>query len=209
MLSSNGFDLWADGYDKSVSLTDESGEYPFAGYRDVLGYIYSRIRERGYKSVLDIGFGTAVLASRLYRDGTEISGVDFSPRMLELARIKMPYARLYPCDFTAGLPTELYGARFDCIVATYSLHHLEDAQKPPFIKDLLGRLAPRGEIMIGDVAFEDRRALEACRARCGGEWDDEEAYFVFDELKRRLAADMEFLPLSHCAGVLHIAPQRP
>ena len=31
MLSSQGFDLWADGYDQSVGLTDEEGGYPFAG----------------------------------------------------------------------------------------------------------------------------------------------------------------------------------
>ncbi len=28
MLNNAGFDLWADGYDKSVSLSDESGTYP-------------------------------------------------------------------------------------------------------------------------------------------------------------------------------------
>ena len=34
MLSSQGFNLWADGYDKSVNLTDEEGGYPFAGYKE-------------------------------------------------------------------------------------------------------------------------------------------------------------------------------
>ena len=29
MLSSQGFDLWADGYDQSVGLTDKEGGYPF------------------------------------------------------------------------------------------------------------------------------------------------------------------------------------
>ena len=37
MLNDNGFDLWADGYDESVGLSDEAGTYPFAGYRAVLG----------------------------------------------------------------------------------------------------------------------------------------------------------------------------
>lgn len=31
MLSSQGFDLWADGYDASVGLSDEENSYPFAG----------------------------------------------------------------------------------------------------------------------------------------------------------------------------------
>ena len=33
MLNNTGFDLWADGYDKSVGLSDENDRYPFAGYR--------------------------------------------------------------------------------------------------------------------------------------------------------------------------------
>lgn len=28
MLNSNGFDVWADGYDESVRLADESDAYP-------------------------------------------------------------------------------------------------------------------------------------------------------------------------------------
>ena len=30
MLNNTGFDLWADGYDKSVGLSDENDRYPFA-----------------------------------------------------------------------------------------------------------------------------------------------------------------------------------
>lgn len=33
MLNHKGFDLWADGYDKSVGLSDEANTYPFAGYK--------------------------------------------------------------------------------------------------------------------------------------------------------------------------------
>lgn len=31
MLSNKGFDLWADGYDKSVGLSDEDGTIPLLG----------------------------------------------------------------------------------------------------------------------------------------------------------------------------------
>ena len=33
MLDNKGFDLWADGYDKSVGLSEEENTYPFAGYK--------------------------------------------------------------------------------------------------------------------------------------------------------------------------------
>ena len=127
MLSSQGFDLWADGYDASVGLSDEENSYPFAGYKQVLGTIYRAIRmQAGCGCVLDLGFGTGTLAHRLYQDGYEITGVDFSPRMIQLAQEKMPDAHLLCCDFSQGLPEKL--GRFDAIVSTYALHHLTDAE---------------------------------------------------------------------------------
>ena len=71
MLSSQGFDLSADGYDQSVGLTDEEGGYPFAGYKELLNRIYQRVLTRKSPRVLDIGFGTGTLAARLYQQGCE------------------------------------------------------------------------------------------------------------------------------------------
>ena len=45
MLKSDGFNLWANAYDKSVNLSEEANEYPFAGYKDVLGTIYQIIKK--------------------------------------------------------------------------------------------------------------------------------------------------------------------
>lgn len=41
MLDNKGFDLWVDGYDKSVNISEENNEYLFVGYKDVLNYIYN------------------------------------------------------------------------------------------------------------------------------------------------------------------------
>lgn len=40
MLNNKGFDLWADGYDKAVGISDEENTYPFAGYKKVLGSFF-------------------------------------------------------------------------------------------------------------------------------------------------------------------------
>lgn len=91
MLDHKGFDLWADGYDKTVGLSEESNTYPFAGYKNVLGTIYSGVRAANARRVLDIGCGTAVLTSRLYADGLDVTAADFSDRMLEIsARTRCP-----------------------------------------------------------------------------------------------------------------------
>ncbi|MCF6464825.1 hypothetical protein [Clostridium sp. Cult2] len=55
MLDNKGFDLWADDYDKSVQLSEEGNEYPFAGYKDVLGTIYNIVHRKEKAKVLDIG----------------------------------------------------------------------------------------------------------------------------------------------------------
>ena len=57
MLNNKGFDLWADGYDKSVGLSDEDGTYPFAGYKTILNAIYGLVLSGSGRMVLDIGFG--------------------------------------------------------------------------------------------------------------------------------------------------------
>lgn len=58
MLKSDGFNLWANDYDKNVNLSEEANEYPFAGYKDVLGTIYQIIKKGNGHKILDIGFGT-------------------------------------------------------------------------------------------------------------------------------------------------------
>lgn len=203
MLDNKGFDLWADGYDKSVGVSDEENAYPFAGYKNVLGSIYKTIMEKPNAVVLDIGFGTGTLTTKLYENGCNIYGQDFSERMIELASQKMPNAHLYQGDFTQGLVEPLLAQRYDFIVATYSLHHLPDEQKVSFLHVLRDHLNPGGRILIGDVAFETRSQLEQCRKDVGDEWDDDEIYFVVDELKKYLPT-LGFTRISYCAGVLSI-----
>ena len=203
MLDKKGFDLWADGYDVSVGLSDEENTYPFAGYKTVLNSIYRTVLAKPKATVLDIGFGTGTLTAKLYEQGCTIYGQDFSARMIELAAAKMPGAHLYQGDFTLGLAEPLRQRRYDFIIATYSLHHLTDPQKTVFLTDLLNRLNEGGRILIGDVAFETRAALDRCRKTAGDEWDDEEIYFVADELKRSFPT-LSFEKISHCAGVLSL-----
>ncbi len=206
MLNDKGFDLWADGYDKSVGLSDEQGTYPFAGYRQVLNSIYNLVLSAGQKTVLDIGFGTGTLTTKLYEQGCTIFGQDFSRRMIELTQPKMPDATLCCGDFANGLVPALMQRKYDAIIATYSLHHLDDARKVGFLQELLPLLNEGGCIYIGDVAFATRADLENCRASVGDDWDSDEIYFVYDELHAALPG-LCFEQMSPCAGVLTLTAQ--
>ena len=204
MLDNKGFNLWADGYDKSVGVSDEDNTYPFAGYKKILGSIYKTIMEKPNAIVLDIGFGTATLATKLYENGDVIFGQDFSSRMIELASEKMPGAHLYQGDFTQGLVEPLKQQSYDFIVATYSIHHLTDDQKILFIRELLERLNDGGRILIGDVAFESRDELDECREKCGAQWDNDEIYCVANELRSEFPS-LSFEKMTFCSGILMLS----
>lgn len=209
MLNKQGFDLWAGQYDKTVQLSEENNQYPFAGYKEILNTIYNEIRERENSEVLDIGFGTGILASQLYENGHPIDGIDFSSEMIAIAKAKMPEANLLEWDISEGLPHELTGRKYDAIVSTYALHHLSDEQKVDFLKNLQPLLKAEGKIYIGDIAFQTRADLEKCRKDSEGYWDESEHYFVYEEIKNSLENlfHCEFYPLSHCGGVIVLDPE--
>ena len=201
MLDHHGFDLWADGYDASVGVSDEDNTYPFAGYKEILGSIYKIIMEKQNPAILDIGFGTGTLTAKLYENGCEIYGQDFSSRMIELASAKMPDAHLYKGDFSHGLAEPLKKQPYDFIVATYSVHHLRDDQKIVFLRELLDHLKDDGKILIGDVAFGTREELNQCKEKNEDEWDDDEFYCVADELKAEFP-NLIFRKMTFCSGIL-------
>lgn len=205
MLDKKGFDLWADGYDKSVGLCEENNDYPFAGYKDVLGTIYKTVLDKNEASILDIGFGTGVLTSKLYEKGYKITGVDFSTKMIEAAKEKMPKASLIEYDFSKGIPEEIASSKFDYIIATYSLHHLNDDQKIDLIKVLLDLLNDDGKILIGDVAFDNEKQLNDCKDEYKEDWDNDEIYFVYDKMKAYFKDKVQFKKISFCSGVLTIS----
>lgn len=207
MLDKQGFNLWADNYDQTVKVSEDNNEYPFAGYKQILNHIYNEVMQKSSSNVLDIGFGTAVLTSQLYERGHSIDGLDFSDEMITIAKEKMPNARLLEWDIKKGLPSQISENRYDSIVSTYTLHHLNDEEKIEFINRLLPLLKEGGKIYIGDVVFQNREDLNRCRQENLHHWDDDEFYFVFNEFESDLgnSCHVLFQPFSHCGGVITIS----
>jgi len=126
--------------------------------------------------------------------------------MIEIAKERMPLASLIKYDFSKGLPEEIKDNSFDYIISTYAMHHLEDDEKNQFIKKLGNYLNKDGKIIIGDIVFKTRELLERCKRNYNEYWDDEEIYFVFEELKETLFdKNINFIEISHCSGVIEIS----
>ncbi|CQR46821.1 putative methyltransferase [Paraliobacillus sp. PM-2] len=204
MLNNKGFNLWADNYDQTVQVREENNQYPFAGYKKILNTIYNEVMLKNHSDVLDIGFGTGVLTSKLYENGHQMDGIDFSSKMISIAKIKMPDANLIEWDISNGLPLEIKRNKYDSIISTYALHHLEDKEKILFINNLLSLLKKNGKLFIGDVSFQTREELEICRLDNIDYWDDDEFYFVYSEISASLQNKCHFYPMSHCGGVFII-----
>lgn len=208
MLGKEGFDQWAGNYDERIS--QDSTGYPFEGYYDVLAYVHSLIDNPVEKKILDIGVGTGLLSYLLYKRGSQIWGLDFSEKMIERAQRKMPKASFFQHDFSRGLPDEVSTMKFDYIISSYAIHHLNDEGKIKLVEELKTILKDTGKIIIADVAFTNREELEACKKQYQGHWDNQEAYIVADSLMTVLENagwQCEYHQVSFCGGVLDLNPE--
>ncbi len=198
------FNDWATTYDAEVGSWAD--DFPFAGYDMVLTIMTDLIVQSGATRVLDLGIGTGNLASQIVmmRPDIEIWGIDFSTKMLEQARQKVPDGAFIEADLTRDLP-RLALPRFGGIVASYVLHELPDDEKVSLIEDLWRhRLEPGGLLVVGDIAFADSAQRAAIRSTLADRWDESEHYFAAQDLLQRLAArDIagDYRQVSMCAGI--------
>src|SRR5690554_2420045 len=102
MPSDKQFDEWSGDYDDSIERYSKG--YPFEGYYEVLSYVQSLAKLKNDIKILDLGVGTGLLTKELYKNGAKVYGVDFSAKMLEIAKKKMPNGICYRFDFKDGLP---------------------------------------------------------------------------------------------------------
>jgi ubiquinone/menaquinone biosynthesis C-methylase UbiE len=99
--------------------------------------------------VLDIGCGTGVPTTRQLTDaGAQVTGIDISPVMLELARRNVPQAAFAEMD-ALDVTREL--GEFDAAVAFFSLLMLPRAEIPQALARLRDILVPGGWLALGMV----------------------------------------------------------
>lgn len=107
-------------------------------------------------SVLDIGCGTGSLALDLHQSvgaGGQVSGIDASPEMIDVARNKAA-GRGAPIDLRLGTAENLPYAegQFDRVVSTFVFHHLPAALKRDAVDEIGRVLKPTGSVLIVDFA---------------------------------------------------------
>ncbi|MBY8998869.1 MAG: class I SAM-dependent methyltransferase [Candidatus Thorarchaeota archaeon] len=205
--SSELFDSWAADYDYYIKTSTES--FPFLGYDDVLNRIVELADPKPGMKILDVGIGTGTLAQRFLDFDCEIWGIDYSSRMLEEAKKKVPDAKLLQVDIRSEWPSEIK-IGFDRIVSAYTLHHLNLEGKIDAIQRMSRELLQEaGNIIVGDISFPSFMARAEARQKLESDWDDEEYYWAADAFKTMMWGQglyVAYEQVSDYGGVYVIVP---
>ncbi len=110
---------------------------------------------RGHR-VLDAGCGTGMASAELAARGADVVAIDISPKLVEIARTRLPEGLAGSVDFRAG---DMLGAelgRFDHVIAMDSLIYYTRPDLEAALDSLSGRagqvvftVAPRTALLMG------------------------------------------------------------
>ena len=170
------FDRIAADHDR---WTDGAG--PLAGSRASLARAAALVRPQPGERLLDIGIGTGAFAAQVAQAGTEVWGVDPSPRMLARCRAAHPDYHLREGHF---LQLPVPDAAFDIVVSSFAFHHLAPVEYDDAFREIGRVLSPGGQFLLLDIMFASEADREAARAALGELWDDEETYPLVPTVER-------------------------
>jgi len=132
-----------DEYGRVASLYD-----PLVGRP--LRPIHQALAERLVRTsgnVLDLCCGTGLLAKHALEGGLSVTGVDLSPHMLDVARVKRPGARYILADASAlPLPDD----DFDAAAVSFALHEKPLRTARAILAEARRVVRPGGPILVAD-----------------------------------------------------------
>jgi SAM-dependent methyltransferase len=120
-------------------------------------------------SVVEVGCGAGPLSAELVKSGFEVTGVDVSAALLEIARAKVPGAR-----FVSGSIYRQEISRCQAIVAvgeplTYHTGANGDERVREFLRRA-GEVLPEGGVLIFDVIELGEPSLQGRSWKAGEDW---------------------------------------
>ncbi len=157
----NIWNFWADKYDKLWVQ-----KYSLKPTRDYIIKALANINNKNIK-ILDLGCGPGELISELMQkfNNIEVTGIDFSEKMLEISSNRNPAAKHIKMD-TAKL-SELEG-QYDIIICTHSLPYYKEPKN--VFKELHRVLNSDGKILVGFASgnsFYDKFILSFVKLTTG------------------------------------------
>ncbi|MDD4156520.1 MAG: class I SAM-dependent methyltransferase [Candidatus Izemoplasmatales bacterium] len=164
--------------------------------------IFDIISDKHKAKVLEMGVGTGEITKPLYDLGCEITGVDLSNKMIEIAKSYMKKATFILADFSDAL-NEISN-KFDFIVFSYSIHHLSYNNQIELLIKLNNYLNEDGVIIIGDVSTLTLEDMNQLQNKYAAIWDDEEYYPILKKYQLSQLVDiykLRYVQINEVAGV--------
>ena len=127
-----GYDHMAEGY---LRAKDPADPFTFAALERAATTVPSA------RDALDLGCGAGVPATTWLVERYAVTGVDISARQLDLARERVPDARLVKASMTE---VAFDPASFDIVVALYSIIHVRREEQPELLRRIHSWLRPGG-----------------------------------------------------------------
>ena len=129
----------------AVAYALDNAESAFNAYYERPATI-SLLGDAAGRRVLDVGCGAGPLTAWMAERGAEVTGIDVSPAMLQLARDRVgDRATFLVADVSEPL-TFAGDATFDLVVASLVLHYLADWEAP--LREFRRVLRPGGAVVL-------------------------------------------------------------
>jgi SAM-dependent methyltransferase len=199
------FDSFAPGYD------EKRGQHPFR--TKVREEAVALIRGLKPRNVVDMGCGTGKALVALSETITTGTGLDVSPKMLDVARRNAANAGCGNLQFHFGSFLDLEARTFwptdrapDVMMQTYALHHLPLEEKRRSLACMASAVrAAQGNIVLGDLMFfEPPVGLEGEFSLVGYDptTDQPETADTLVQMLEDLGFSVQRFPVHPLAGVI-------
>jgi ubiquinone/menaquinone biosynthesis C-methylase UbiE len=141
-----GFDAWSATYDQSAL----QGVFFDRAHDALLRVLRPLLRGQAAPRVLDVGCGTGRLLVRLGKEfpGAELSGVDVTAGMIEVARGK-PELSSVRLEVASASALPFGDASLDAALTTMSFHHWDD--QAAGLRDVSRVLRPGAPLLLLDA----------------------------------------------------------
>ncbi|KAL8792696.1 MAG: hypothetical protein Q9195_004671 [Heterodermia aff. obscurata] len=119
--------------------------------------------------VLDLGSGTGLpVASMLTNAGMNVTGIDISSAMIDVARVNVPSATFHRCNMRQYRPPN--NEKYDAIISVFSIINLPTSAIREMAFKMSHWLKSGGLLVLGTIDFTDVKQAEGWPADPYGEW---------------------------------------
>lgn len=176
--------VFFDGWDLYTSVIEKD----YMIHTEVLSYLIRRLTELGWSdlSILEVGCGDAHVVSELGRffNIERYCGIELSRMALDFAATKLE-GKVQNLELINGdMVQEIGGvsAKFDLILAGYTIHHLDQNGKRDFLAALREKLYPGGLLVVYDIVHQQDEAKQEYLDRAIDYFESDWTVFTAEQL---------------------------